>query len=253
MKRLILFLSMSTLIFAGCSKNDDNYVEPELPNAEVAVLSEVVNLGTFSYKTYYPEVIDGAYRGLIILAHGDGGSIDDATLNDQCHALAQQGFVAATTSYREPVGTVAEINNNFYADIENVFSDIAPDYGIPLGNTVLGGMSRGGNLTYSLILPGQEGIPFTVTGIRGAVLECSGGDEWKGSAVVVPVAFMSNQSDDVLGMANADDFLNGLQANANAGVTSKSGSLIIPGTGHCGGSNQYKAFLVNKMIEWFPM
>lgn len=251
MKRLILF--STALIFAlGCSKDDDNYSEPTLPNADVAVTVTTHEFpGNFEYKKFLRTEL-GSVRGLIILAHGDGGSIDDSTLNDQCYALAQQGFIAITTSYRNPTGTEAEINSQFVTDLNAVYFAMNGQYNIPVTKTVVGGLSRGGNLTFPLVLPGQPGLNAPSSSLKGVILECSGGDAWKGGAIVVPVAYMSNQSDDVMGMADANDFKNALLSNANPGVASKSECLIIGGQGHCGSSNQYKAFVVNKMIEWFP-
>jgi dienelactone hydrolase len=189
------------------------------------------------------------------LAHGDGGSSNDATLNDQCNALAQEGYVAITTSYR-PLDvatnpTYASTIVQFKTDIESVIQVATTTYGITRDKVIMGGLSRGGNCTYALVLPEQTDI-VPLAGIKGVILQCSGGDEWGGSAILFPVAYMSNKVDNAVGVVDANSFKNGLQNNKNATVKNLSECLIINSTGHCTNADQYKPFILKKVKEWLP-
>jgi len=207
---------------------------------------------TFKYKRFYQEEETAATRkGIVILAHGDGTDENDATLNDQCTALAQQGYVAVTTSYDIPENsTLAETNLRFKNQINEVIVDITTIFDIPRNKVIIGGLSRGGNNSFALVLPGQAGIS-PIEGIKGVILECSGGDTWKGSAILFPVAYMSTLNDDVMN-SNANEFKTGLTQNNNAGVATASECLIIPGIGHCTDNGKYKAFVVTKVKQWLP-
>ncbi len=254
MKKSIAMLTVFfAIIHISCSGDDDSGNSPTFPNENVEVTTQMMQSAqNFPYKVHFQQTdVDSTRKGIVILTHGDGGNADDGILNEQCRILAQQGYIGVTSSYRNPTGTPEEINQRYLADIESVIAGTIAEFGIPRSKVVIGGLSRGGNLTYSLILPGQPGVA-PIAGIRAAILECAGGDQWKGSAVLYPVAFASNQSDDVLGMNDANEFLNGLAANANMGVTAQSGSLIINGTDHCGNAGQYKTLVVQKVMEWLP-
>lgn len=100
MKKLILLTTAFLFILTGC-KDDDRYVEPTLPNADVEVTVTTHEFpGQFSYKKFVRTEL-GIIRGLIILAHGDGGTIDDPTLNSQCEA-GIYGREASCMSYGIP-------------------------------------------------------------------------------------------------------------------------------------------------------
>ena len=232
----------------SCSKEDDKTYELPAP----AVSSEIVTADGFNYKQFYQESeSESTRKGIVILAHGDGGDTNDFNLNDQCTALAQQGYVAVTTSYRPITGTIENQNSMFKADMEVVIAQVTNDFEIPRGKVIIGGMSRGGNSTFALVLPNQLGIT-PIAGIKGVILECSGGDEWKGSAILYPVAYMSNKNDDVMQVPDTNVFKNGLQNNNNPGVSGLSGCLIIDSTGHCSDAGFYKLFVVQKVKEWLP-
>lgn len=252
MKKSILSF-VAIMIFFSCSKSDDDSGTPDNPNVEIK--SSVVNLPNFNYKQFYQENPGSANRkGLIILAHGDGANENDGALNDQCTALAQQGYVAITTSYRSLDGLVWNDQGiSFKADIESVILDAGTRFAIPRNKTILGGLSRGGSITLALVLPnGQFGTTTPFDGIKGAVLQCSGGDEWKGSAVLFPVAWMSNKIDDTMGVVDGNNFKNGLQSNLNPNVSTQSECLIYNNTGHCSNMSDNKAFIVRKVKEWLP-
>lgn len=207
---------------------------------------------TFNYKQFYQaEATVATRKGIVILAHGDESDENDFTLNDQCTALAQQGYVAVTTSYNiAENSTLEQTNLLFKNQMNEVIADITEVFDIPRNKVIIGGLSRGGNNNFALVLPGQAGIS-PIAGIKGVILECSGGDTWKGSAILFPVAYMSTLNDDVMG-SNANEFKTGLTQNNNAGVSSASECLIIPGTGHCTDAGQYKAFVVTKVKQWLP-
>lgn len=134
---------------------------------------------------------------------------------------------------------------------EQIISKETAAYGIDRSKVVIGGLSRGGNLTLGLVLPAQMDSDHPpIAGIKGVILECAGGDNWKGSAILFPVLFMSNATDKQVG-TNADAFKTGLQSNGNLGVKDKSQLLIIPGEGHCAGSGQYKDFIIQYIDSWF--
>lgn len=252
MKKLLilpaLFLSLLTI---SCS-DDDNDKTPAEDYATIPVISETKTGNDFYYKEFFQEIASAETRkGIVILAHGDGTDENDGLLNDQCTALAQNGYVAITTSYViQADANLAEINQLFQQNIEQVILHSTTDYGIPRNKVVIGGASRGGNNAFALVLPGQTGINPTA-GIKGVILECSGGDTWKGSALLFPTAYMSNLNDNIMG-SNADDFKSGLENNNNPGVKTASECLIINGTGHCSDASKYKAFIVKKVKEWLP-
>ncbi|RZJ69883.1 hypothetical protein [Flavobacterium sp.] len=240
-----------TLNFS-CSKNDDSASPSDNDPTQTINQTSQSNRG-FAYKTYFQETASPETRkGLVILAHGDNSDEGDGILNAQCELLAKKGYVAVTTSYQNPTGTYAEINARFKADLESVITAAGAQFQIPRSKTIIGGMSRGGNNTFPLILPGQEGVGNPITDIRGAILECSGGDEWKGTAVLVPVAYMANKVDPTMGVQNANDFKNGLLENGNGNVAEESECLIINSSGHCSDAGSYKAFVVEKVVEWLP-
>lgn len=252
MKTVIFLL---TFAFLSCSKDDNedsNNTTPTPENVESRVVT-LPNSG-FSFKEYFQTPANETNRkGIIILAHGNGGTHEDATLNDQCVALAAKGYVAITTSYRNVDNLeFTQQGGSFLTDIESVIAATTNTFAIARNKVIIGGLSRGGNLTFSLILPGQ--LPPDVepiSGIKGAILECSGGDNWKGANVKFPVLYMSNISDPVLGMNDANDFKNGLLDNANNGVSSLSQTLIINSNGHCTNADQYKNFITTHIDSFF--
>lgn len=255
MKKSILLFAIIFSIFS-CSKNED--ATPISPTTTPAVTNKVVNVENynFKYKVFYQETQNATNRkGLIVLAVGDGGTENDGTLNEQCTALAQEGYVAVTTTYRSlDAGlTWDQQGTQFKHDIQYVASLNQYEFsGIYQSNTILGGLSRGGNMVMALILPGQFANTTPLSGIKGALLQCSGGDNWKGSAVIFPVAWMSNKVDNVMGVVDANDFKNGLQNNPNSTVKTASECLIYNSTGHCGDTSGNKAFIVKKVKEWLP-
>jgi hypothetical protein len=255
MKLKILLLSIF-LISISCSKDDD--IAPVIiPPIAVATVNKITALPNFSYKTYYQETANANNRkGIVILAHGDGGTFEDSVLNDQCKALAEAGYVAATTSYRNPNQALYTTNvNNFKEDIENVINKMVVDYSISINKVVVGGASRGGDLMFPMFLPantilGVEISPTTLD-IKGVILQCSGGDSYKGSAIKKQVAYMSNKNDNVFG-SDATTFQSGLTSNVNVNVKTLSECLIINSTGHCTNPEQYKPFILRKVKEWLP-
>jgi dienelactone hydrolase len=251
MKNLkILSLALGALLFAACSKNH-NMVPTPTPTAKVVF--RTVNKTGFDYKEYYQDVANATNRkGIVILSHGDGGNINDGTLNDQCTALAQEGYIAVTTSYRSLANFgYYEGLVRFKEDMEAVISGTTTTYSIARNKVVIGGISRGGNATLALALPDQKSlVPFA--GIKGVILQCPGGDEWQGSAILLPAAYMSSQADPVQGVTDANVFNTGLQKNTNPDVKALSEILVIPGSGHCNNADQYKPFIVKKVKEWLP-
>ena len=166
MKKIVLTL-ITTISLFSCSKNDDNTTGVQT-NSDVVIKSRTIVVEGFNYKEFYQETANSSNRkGLIIMAHGDGGTENDATLNDQCAALAKEGYVAITTSYRPSVATWDGTGANFKTDIESVIADAGTRYRIARNKTILGGLSRGGLLTLALILPnGQFGPLPGFTGDR---------------------------------------------------------------------------------------
>jgi len=257
--KIVKYLSVLTvflIVVTSCSK--DNDTPPIQVPTTNNIVSNVLTEPTFNlkYKVFYKnDLSSSTVKGLVVLAVGDGGTENDMTLNEQCTALAKQGYVAITTTYRPLDGagqTWEEQGALFRADMMAVITKADNDYGIPFNKTIVGGISRGGNMTMALILPGQFTHVEPFSGIKGALLQCSGGDAWKGSAVLFPVAWMSNKVDTTMGVANANDFKNGLQNNANQTVKTQSECLIYNSNGHCGDISGNKAFIVRKVKEWLP-
>lgn len=258
MKKIILLVL--TIVLFSCSKSDDTPTETNPPQSTLPTtpVASVTNVSTttngFSYKTYYQTPANATNRkGLVILAHGDGGSSNDAILNDQCVALANEGYVAITTSYRTLAGNYTNDYNQFKADMESVINTTTTLYNIPVNKTLLGGSSRGGNVGFNMFLPANPGaaIQPTALNLRGVILECSGGDNWKGSAILKPVIYMSNKIDATVG-ADALAFKAGLATNTNAGVATLSECFIVDSSGHCTNPEAYKPFLVRKVKEFLP-
>lgn len=254
MKLKILLLSIF-LISISCSKDDDAAPVTNTPTTTVAaVIFKTTSMTGFSFKTYYQEIVNANNRkGIVILAHGDGGTLDDGTLNEQCKALAEAGYVAATTSYRNPnQGYINDVNNYKY-DIESVVNKMVTDYSISISKVIVGGASRGGDLMFPMFLPANadNSIVPTTLNIKGIILQCSGGDSYKGSAIKKQVAYMSNKNDNVFG-SDATTFQSGLTTNVNANVKTLSECLIINSTGHCTNPEQYKPFVLRKVKEWLP-
>lgn len=224
--------------------NDDNPIDPN-----IEVETRTSNGTGFEYKVFYQEEITPqTRRGIVILAVGDGGNINDGTLNSQCDALARKGFVAITTTYR--------INSDYYAgfkeDMEEIIANETVAFGIPKSKVVLGGLSRGGNRLHGAVLPeNPEYNSYPIEGIKGVILECAGGDYWKGRGILYPVLFMNNKIDNTVQTPDADEFVNGLQENINPGVKDKSHCLIVPGSGHCTNSGQYRNFILQHIDSWF--
>jgi dienelactone hydrolase len=253
MKKIILALFVA--IFYSCSKSEDKPAEtltpPSTPAANVTNTSTTTN--GFMYKTYFQMPANATNRkGIVVLAHGDGGNSNDAILNDQCVALANEGYVAVTTSYRALTGTFNTNVNNFKADMESVINQLVAAFNIPVNKTLLGGSSRGGNLSFSMFLPADPGpIQPTTLNLRGVILQCSGGDTWKGANILKPVIFMSNKTDATVG-TDALAFKAGLTNNSNVGVSSLSECFIVDSEGHCTNPELYKPFLVRKVKEFLP-
>jgi len=249
MKKLILLpVLFVSLLSVSCS--DDDNKTPENPGAPVS--SQVVAATGFNYKEFYlEEALPENRKGIVILAVGDGADENDGTLNDQCVALAQNGYVAITTDFVElSDATLTQINQKFQANIEEVILKTTTTHAIPRSKVIIGGLSRGGNNVFALVLPGQMGVD-PIVGIKAVILQCSGGDNWKGSAIKYPVAYMSTLNDNEMN-SNANEFKAGLQANMNPGVADSSECLIIPGTGHCTELSRYKPFIVQKVVQWLP-
>lgn len=254
MKKLLHILSFIVAFgFISCGNDDtisDVKESIEIPN--VTTTNKIVNENGFSYKVFYQEnESPNTRRGIIILAIGDGTDINDATLNNQCEALAKKGFVAITTSYRPIPNSYQQWYVNFKDDVSKIITKQTTDFKIDKSKVVLGGLSRGGNLLQGTVLPGQMGAnnePFS--GIKGVILQCAGGDDWKGSAILFPVLFMSNETDNTVG-TNANAFKNGLQRNNNPNVKQNSHCLIINGEGHCTNTDQYKDFILKHIDSWF--
>jgi hypothetical protein len=185
------------------------------------------------------------YKGVVILAHGDGGNEMDGTLNGQCAELAKAGYIAATMTYRPLNKGWNQDAISFKEDVESVITSIITKYNVSRSKVVVGGLSRGSNQLFNCLLPGQPASP--ILGIKGVILECPGGDAWKASVFPYPVAFMANEIDNDMG-SNSNNFCNSI----NPSIKSQSECLIIPGTGHCGGSNQYTAFILKMVKNWLP-
>lgn len=256
MKTIKFFLFTILITIFSCSKDNDS-ITPTI-ESPVTTTSKITALANFSYKTYYQEVANANNRkGIVILAHGDGGTFEDGTLNDQCKALAELGYVAATTSYRNPnQPTYAANVNNYKADIESVINKMVTDYSIDVTKVVVGGASRGGDLMFPMFLPANtiDGVTINPTSlnIKGIILQCSGGDSYKGSAIKKPVAYMSNKIDTGFGNIDTTLFQTGLTTNINLDVKTLSECLIINSTGHCTNPEQYKPFIIRKVKQWLP-
>jgi len=251
MKKLLILPALFLSLLAISCSDDDNET-PADPNANVPVSSATMQASAFRYKQFYQEEASpNTRKGIVILAHGDGADENDSTLNDQCIALAQYGYVAVTTSYNIlPNSNQEQANLRFKTQMNEVIADLTDAFNIPRSKVIIGGLSRGGNNSFALVLPVQAGIT-PIDGIKGVILECSGGDNWKGSAILYPVAYMSTLNDNEMN-SNAEEFKAGLAENNNAGVAEASECLIIPGTGHCTDTGKYKAFVIKKVTEWLP-
>ncbi len=257
MKTVLKNISLALVITLGissCSSDDENATI----TTNSSIISKIITEPTFNfkYKVFYQEDLSSSTaKGLVVLAVGDGGTENDGLLNDQCTALAKEGFVAITTTYRslDSAGiTWEEQGALFRADMMAVITKADNDYGLPFNKTIIGGQSRGGNMVMALILPGQFNYIPPFSGIKGALLQCAGGDAWKGSAVLFPVAWMSNKIDNTMGVADANEFKNGLQNNANTNVKTLSECLIYNSSGHCGDTSGNKKIMVTKVKQWLP-
>jgi dienelactone hydrolase len=251
----LLFIVLISILYCSCSKTDNAIPATQTSSNTSNVVVKNITTATngFNYKTFYQEVATTNNRkGIVILAHGDGGSSNDVLINDQCTALAQEGFVAITTSYRAPTFTGGSVDNGrFKADMESIVNAVTNLYAIPVNKTIVGGLSRGGNLAFNMFLPsGLYGSPTTLN-LKGAILECSGGDNYKGSAMLKQVAYMSNKIDVTVG-ADALAFQTGLTTNTNNAVKTLSECYIVNSDGHCTNADEYKTFLVRKVKEWLP-
>lgn len=263
-KYLLIFTFVTSSLFTSCSKNEETpVIQLPVTSTPVAVNPIPVpivikNITTtaangFNYKTFYQETATSTNRkGIIILAHGDGSNSNDGLINEQCDALAKEGYVAITTSYRTPAfQNVLTDSNNFKADMESVINQVTALYNIPINKTILGGLSRGGNLAFNMFLPSGQYGTVTSLDLKGAILECAGGDQYKGSAILKQVAYMSNKTDNTVG-ANALAFQTGLTLNTNNTVKTLSECYIVNSDGHCTNAGEYKAFIVRKVKEWLP-
>lgn len=245
---LIMILAC-LLLFFSCKK-DNNYIDNEPPISN-KIQIKMNNANGASYKIYFTESNQAENRkGLIILAVGDGSDENDGILNQQCESLAKKGYIAITTTYRPFSSNYTNWMVSFKEDIEKIITQETQAFNITRDKVVIGGLSRGGNLSFGLVTPGQMGAVPPIAGIKGVILECAGGDWWKGSAILFPTLLMSNATDAAVG-ADAEAFKNGLDSNGNSNIKSKSKVLIIPGEGHCTNSNQYNDFIVNNIDSWF--
>lgn len=247
LKALMISMSIIGVAFAVSCSSDDN--SPSVNNPIVEVIAVTKDGNGFNYKVFYQEEeTSQTRRGIIILAVGDGGNIHDTTLNAQCDALARKGFVAITTTYR----TNSEYYAGFKEDMELIITNETVAFGIAKSQVVLGGLSRGGNRLHGAVLPeNPEYNSYPIEGIKGVILECAGGDYWKGRGILYPVLFMNNKVDNMVQTPDADEFTNGLQENINPGVKDKSHCLIIPGSGHCTDSGTYRDFILQRIDSWF--
>ncbi len=220
---------------------------PINPNIEVE--TRIVNGNGFSYRVFYQEEESAqTRRGIIILAVGTGGNMYDGTLNAQCDALAKKGFVAITTTYRTGLNFFA----SFREDMQEIIANETATFDIPMNKVVLGGLSEGGNRTYGSVLTADPQWSIDpIVGIKGVILECAGGDYGKGRSILYPVLFMMNKVDATVQTTDAEKFVEGLQDNMNPGVKEKSHCLIIPGSGHCTSSGDYKDFILQHIDSWF--
>ncbi len=249
----ILFVFI-ILIQISCSKDGETNEEP-LPEV-VVINSTKTALLDFKYKIYYQEAPTTTNRkGLVILAHGDGGSENDPLLNEQCNDLAKLGYVAITTSYKLPgTGYVADVNA-FKNSMEEVITKNNTDFAIPANKTIIGGLSLGGNLAYFMFLPAANGASPATINLKGAALMCAGADSYRGGALLKPAIVMCNKVDSQVGITNAYDFKSTLLTNPNPMVSTLSECLIFDNNnqdGHCTNANEYKAFLIKKVKEWLP-
>jgi Tectonin domain len=216
-------------------------------NVSVKNRIESSNTGIrYSIHIQEPAVdIANFYKGVVILAHGDGGNETDGTLNGQCAELAKAGYIAATMTYRPLNKGWNPDAISFKEDVESIITTITAKYNVSRSKVVVGGLSRGSNQLFNCLLPGQPATP--ILGIKAVILECAGGDAWKASVFPYPVAFMANEIDNVMG-SNSNNFCNSI----NPAIKSQSECLIIPGAGHCGGTNQYTAFILKMVKSWLP-
>ncbi len=245
---LVLIIGFLFLLI-NCKKDNNKIDTHSLASNEIKI--KYGNANSAIYKVYYPESNQIENRkGMIILAVGDGGNENDVTLNDQCKALAQKGYVAITTTYRPFSTTYVDWMVSFKEDMDKIIAQETIAFNITHDKVVIGGLSRGGNLTLGLVTPGQMGNELPIAGIKGVILECAGGDWWKGSAILFPTLLMSNATDTAVGTV-VEEFINGLESNSNPDVKNKSKVLSIPGEGHCTSINQYKDFIVNNIDSWY--
>lgn len=169
----ILLLCLAITMF-NCSKSKDNG-SPSEKETSANVKTKLGTGNNFQYKIFYQEAnTPQTRRGIIILAVGDGGDMNNSTLNAQCDALAKKGFVAITTTYRSQNGQqYTQWQTSFKQDIEQVIAKETESFNISRDKVVIGGLSRGGNLMLGFVLPGQGVEP--ITGIKGLILECATG------------------------------------------------------------------------------
>ncbi len=212
----IKFLAIAFLIIvASCSKSDDDTVpvvviDPNAPSVAAAnVVTEPSAVSGVSYKAYLQKPATATNRkGLIILTHGDGSNVNDGILNDQCIALANEGYVAVTITYRPLVLDYAGNYNSFKTDMQNAVTWLNAEYNIPVNKTMLGVFSRGGNLAFKMFLPADVGAAIQPTdlNLKAAILMCAGGNNWQGRAILKPVIFMANKVDAAVQIIDAVTF-----------------------------------------------
>lgn len=252
MRKLFLskvIIGMFITVLMSCNSDDNSSSDNNPIDSNIEVITKITSEVGFDYKVFYQEQnTPQTRRGIIILAVGDGGNINDGILNGQCDALAKKGFVTITTTYRAD----SEYYAGFKQDMEQIILAETTTFSIPKNKVVLGGLSRGGNRLHGAVLPANpEYDSYPIEGIKGVILECAGGDFWKGKGILYPVLFMNNKVDNTVQTTDADTFKNGLQENPNSGVKDKSHCLIVSGQGHCTNSNEYKNFILQHIDSWF--
>ena len=223
------------------------------------------NLTNFSFRTYWVDAQNlpsGSLTGVVILAHGDGGTFEDATLNAQCVEIAKKGIIAIVTSYRPGNNANWVLNvKQFQQDMETLITEAATRGIIPTtmprNRIILGGLSKGANNSLLMTIQGglSDGNGTTLaptTGIGGLILECAGGDNYSGSMLGFPALYMANEIDNGYGNVKISDFSAGLATNGLSNVKSKTKILSIPGTNHCGGADQYTNFIVSNLSILLP-
>ena len=213
MKKLILIITILTVMISGCSdgstKDDYNSGECYLNTNAQAIVHDGIDR---EYILYIPNSYDGTSSvPLMLNFHGFGGSASQFMQEADMRSLAEantfilvypQGSCLDGSSHWNPcpIGGDNKSTADDVGFIESIISEISSQYTIDMERIYAAGYSNGGMMAYGLANYKSDLIA-AVASVSGTMLNCTGP-----TSHPMPVVHLHGTSDGVVSYNGSNDW-----------------------------------------------